>query len=495
MFLFIGLIAFHKITSTESKLRTQVTLLAEKNLLLLEQANEINQLAYHDTLTGLPNRHYFQQVLSEALTGTGADSAGGAVAFLDLDNFKLVNDTYGHDVGDQFLAVIADRIKSLLQEQVFGARFGGDEFVFLLRQFEDANTRMLLEKILALVALPVQVEGVMISPTCSIGVAFFPSHGNSVVELLKKADTAMYQAKARKNIYVIYDGKALEEIADRQRMEQSLRRAIDRQELSLAYQPIINSVSHKLVGLEALLRWRSGEYGEISPAKFIPLAESSGMIVPIGQWVLNEAAAMVKLLQDTGLRHIYISVNVSVIQFMQDDFLAIINNSVTTNNVPVDNIKIEITETVLIESFAHIKAKIDRVREMGIKICLDDFGTGYSSINYLTQLPLDVLKLDQSLVGRLEGDARAQAVFENMVRMAHGIGIQVVAEGVENSRQMELIQKLGCDYAQGYYISRPVPQTVLLTELAQGTSYSFTLQANGSNALQGYTGINERKSN
>lgn len=441
-FIFIGLIAFRKITSTEDKLRRQ---------------------AYHDDLTGLPNRLSFQKSMTDELQAVD-NSVGGAVLFLDMDNFKLVNDHYGHDAGDKFLIIIANRIRSLFGENVFGARFGGDEFALFMRKANEQSVELLLKELLMIIAEPVQVEGVVISPTPSIGVAFYPKHGSNVVELLKNADIAMYQAKTTKNTYVVYKAEILEGITVRQLMEQNLKRAIDRNELSLVYQSIICVSSHKVIGLEALLRWRSEQLGEISPTEFIPIAETTGAIVPIGQWVLAEAAAMIRNLEEIGLKDTFISVNVSVIQLMQENFIELVDNIAKENNVSMDRLKIEITESVLVESFTHIQTNINKLRDMGIKICLDDFGTGYSSINYLTRLPLDILKLDKSLLRDLNLNERSQIVFENLIRMAHGIGIQVVAEGIETKQQMELIRKLGCDYAQGYYIGRPVSADEVIDE-------------------------------
>ncbi len=433
-FIFIGVIAFRKITSTEKQLRKQ---------------------AYHDDLTGLPNRFSFQQTMREELQK--ADRPGnGAVLFLDMDNFKIINDHYGHDAGDQFLVIIANRIRSLFGEDIFGARFGGDEFALFLRKADEKQVEKLLSELRGIIAEPVRVQGVLISPTPSIGVAFYPRHGDTVVELLKNADIAMYQAKSKKNAYVIYETKLLSDITARQLMEQSLKQAVDRNELSLVYQPLICVKTHQLIGLEALLRWKSGQLGDVSPVEFIPLAEATGTIIPIGCWVLNHAASMIKSLEQLGARDIFISVNVSVIQLMQEDFIEIVEKVVTTQGIALNSLKIEITETVLVESFPLIKTKIKLLRDMGIKICLDDFGTGYSSINYLTRLPLDILKLDKSLVRDLNRNERSQVVFRNLIQMAHGIGIKVVAEGVETQQQMELIQGLGCDYAQGYYISKPV---------------------------------------
>ena len=433
-FIFIGVIAFRKITSTEKQLRKQ---------------------AYHDDLTGLPNRFSFQQTMREELQKADRPD-NGAVLFLDMDNFKIINDHYGHDAGDQFLVIIADRIRSLFGEDVFGARFGGDEFALFLRKADEKQVEKLLSELRGIIAEPVQVQGVLISPTPSIGVAFYPHHGDTVVELLKNADIAMYQAKSKKNAYVIYEAKLLSDITARQLMEQSLKQAVDRNEFSLVYQPLICVKTHQIIGLEALLRWKSGQLGDVSPVEFIPLAEATGTIIPIGCWVLNHAAAMIKTLEQLGARDIFISVNVSVIQLMQEDFIDIVEKVVTTQGIALNSLKIEITETVLVESFPLIKTKIKLLRDMGIKICLDDFGTGYSSINYLTRLPLDILKLDKSLVRDLNRNERSQVVFRNLIQMAHGIGIKVVAEGVETQQQMELIQGLGCDYAQGYYISKPV---------------------------------------
>lgn len=470
VFLVIGLLAFRKIVSAETKLQEQVVEMADKNRQLTEQAEEINKLAFHDTLTGLPNRHYFQKALVEELETIEADTGYGAVVFLDMDNFKLVNDTYGHDVGDEFLIIIADRIRSLQDKEIFGARFGGDEFVLFLRGYDEHRTRPLLSYLLILIAMPVKIGDIALSPTSSIGVAFYPHQGNSVVDLLKKADIALYQAKSKKNSYAVYDNKALEEVKTRQRLEHSLKSAIVRNELCVVYQPIIDAYSQELIGLEALMRWDSEEHGAVPPSIFIPLAESTGMITPMGKWAIDEAAIMAKALQDLDFNNVCIAVNVSVIQLTQDDFIKTIEQAVKEHGIPAGSIKIELTETVLIESFEQIKDKIDQIRAMGVKICLDDFGTGYSSINYLTKLPLDVLKLDKSLLVGLVNDAKSQKVLENLICMAHGIGIQVVAEGVETRQQMELVQYLGCNYVQGYYISRPMTKAMLIEQLVSDTS-------------------------
>lgn len=465
----IGLLAFRKVVSAEIRLQQQVIEMAEKNRKLIEQAEAINKLAFHDTLTGLPNRHSFQKALQEELAAPETGAGHGAVVFLDIDNFKLVNDTYGHDVGDEFLIIIAERIKSLLDKEVFGARFGGDEFVFFLRGYNEQLTRDFLDYLLELIAMPVNIGEIAFSSTSSIGVAFYPEQGNSVVDLLKKADIALYQAKSRKNSCVVYDNKALEEVKARQCMEQNLKSAIENNELSLVYQPIIDVYSHELVGVEAFMRWNSKEHGQVPPNVFIPLAESTGFIHPMGKWAFSEAAKMVRRLQDLEFKNIYIAVNVSVMQFAQEDFIDIIEQAIQENCISAGSIKIELTETVLIESFEQIKAKIDKIRSLGIKICLDDFGTGYSSINYLTRLPLDVLKLDKSFIAGLANDQKSQKVLENLVCMAHGIGIQVIAEGVETVQQMELVQNLGCNYVQGYYISRPITKDMLIEKLVSNS--------------------------
>jgi len=469
IFLMIGLLAFRKVVSAEIRLQQQVIEMAEKNMKLIEQAEAINKLAFHDTLTGLPNRHSFQKALQEELAAPETGAGHGAVVFLDIDNFKLVNDTYGHDVGDEFLIIIAERIKSLLDKEVFGARFGGDEFVFFLRGYNEQLTRDFLDYLLELIAMPVNIGEIAFSSTSSIGVAFYPEQGNSVVDLLKKADIALYQAKSRKNSCVVYDNKALEEVKARQCMEQNLKSAIENNELSLVYQPIIDVYSHELVGVEAFMRWNSKEHGQVPPNVFIPLAESTGFIHPMGKWAFSEAAKMVRRLQDLEFKNIYIAVNVSVMQFAQEDFIDIIEQAIQENCISAGSIKIELTETVLIESFEQIKAKIDKIRSLGIKICLDDFGTGYSSINYLTRLPLDVLKLDKSFIAGLAHDQKSQKVLENLVCMAHGIGIQVIAEGVETVQQMELVQNLGCNYVQGYYISRPITKDMLIEKLVSNS--------------------------
>ncbi|KAF1855015.1 hypothetical protein Lal_00006923 [Lupinus albus] len=356
-FIFISVIAFRKITSTERQLRKQ---------------------AYHDDLTGLPNRFSFQQTMREELRRADRTD-GGAVLFLDMDNFKIINDHYGHDAGDQFLVMIANKISSLCNANVFGARFGGDEFALCMRKADVAQVKELLKKLQLIITEPVQ-------------------------------------AKSKKIPMLYTNLSCWSDITARQIMEQNLKQAVDRNEFSLVYQPLICVTSHQLIGLEALLRWNQSS-----------LATSRQQSLSLWQRQ----------------------------QLMQENFIEIVEEVVQTQEISLDSLKIEITETVLVESFPQIKTKIKLMREMGIKICLDDFGTGYSSINYLTRLPLDILKLDKSLIRDLNRNERSQVLFKNLIHMAHDIGIQVVAEGVESQQQMELIRELGCDYAQGYYIGRP----------------------------------------
>ena len=463
--LFIGFVGFSKIIATEDQLRSQVKALAETNSLLHEKCIENDRLAYHDALTGLPNRLSFQNFLSAELADPTAGSPAGAVVFLDLDNFKNVNDTFGHDIGDEYLIIIASRIQAFFSGKVFGGRFGGDEFALCLPGYDEEQTGQFIGELFNAITLPVTINDLTFRPASSAGASLYPRHGTSSAELLKKADIAMFHAKELRSHFAIYNENVAAQSAAKHRMEQCLKDALERNELFLVYQPIVDSSSRSLVGLEALLRWKSADYGEISPAGFIPIAETTGIIVPIGEWVIAEAVKVAKIFQAYNLTGVFISVNVSIKQLEDTGFIEVLKTAITQHELPAGSIKIELTESTLIQSFTHIQDKIDQIRALGIQVCLDDFGTGYSSLNYLTKLPIDILKLDRSLTTGLIQDRRLQTVFEHLVRMAHEIGIRVVAEGVETDLEFQLIQQLDCDYVQGYYVSKPIEQSVLIGKL------------------------------
>lgn len=466
-FLAMAVGAYRKIGATENALQQQVQELDGKNQLLQEQTAEIHRLAYYDVLTGLPNRLSFQQVLQEELEAAKQQGLQGAVLFLDMDNFKLVNDTYGHDMGDRFLTIIAQRIGELAQGRIFAARFGGDEFAMLLRGYGEAEVNWLLPILAQQIAERLDLDAVSLYPSCSSGVALFPQHGDTAGDLLKKADIALYQAKQRKVRHVIFEESILTKLTQRHDLELKMRQAIIKRELTLVYQPILDLHTRRLVGLEGLLRWEQSKDGNISPAVLIPLAEATGFIIPIGRWVIEEAAAMLHRLRMETAESVFLSINVSVMQLNQEEFLEHLLETVAMYGLDPGRFRIEITESILIESFQQIGPKLEAVRKAGIKVCLDDFGTGYSSINYLTKLPIDYLKLDRTLIQDLAEMPRLQTVFQNLICMAHGIGIQVVAEGIETVEQVKLIEKMRCDYGQGYLFSRPVGETEFMAMVRQ----------------------------
>lgn len=428
---------------------------------------EIWRLAYQDSLTGLANRRLFLERLQKELQLAQKGETCGAMLYLDLDNFKLVNDTCGHAQGDQLLVEITNRLVELIVDDGhLVARLGGDEFVVLLTNVsQEFAIAHMATNILHTLAGEVNLCGHHFSLSASIGIARYPFDGMEVDEILKNADTALYAAKnAGKNVYRFFEDTMQEDIIEKLNMERSLREAMGNEELLLNYQPIVHLATGKIVGYEALLRWNNPAKGVISPRKFIPLMEESGLIVPIGAWVIRTACAFVRNLRERGCMDSYVAVNVSVKQLIDEEFVSMVKAALAEAGVPPTALELEITETILMNSelFNDNIAKLRELKSIGVRIALDDFGTGYSSLTYLKQLPIDIVKIDKAFVDDLVAGGKNKLIMGSIIELSHNLGLTVVAEGVETEEQRDLLREYQCDFIQGYFISRPVPESEAL---------------------------------
>ncbi|HEY1136120.1 MAG TPA: EAL domain-containing protein [Xanthomonadaceae bacterium] len=421
---------------------------------------ELRYLANFDTLTNLPNRAMLSERLSRAIVRARRQNHHIAVLFLDLDRFKDINDSLGHTAGDRILRATAMRLQDTVGEQQTVARLGGDEFTVVLENLADASEadRVAREIIMAFEA-PLVLDDrqeVVISP--SIGISLYPDHGQVPTELLKQADTAMYQAKAAgRRTFIRYDDSM--DVANRRRAQLSgaLHKVLDRGELRLVFQPRLSLSAQRITGVEALLRWASEEYGEIPPNQFIPLAEESGLILGIGEWVLREACRTLRQWHDAGMTSLSVAVNVSVLQLLRGDFSEIVRRVLADTGVPPQALELEVTESVLMANAEQAAAKLQALREMGVSLAIDDFGTGYSSLAYLKRLPITTLKIDKTFITDLNRDPDDTAITTTVITMAHSLGLTVVAEGVETETQMRFLDHFRCDEIQGHWLSRPAP--------------------------------------
>lgn len=437
-----------------------------------QQDGIIGSLAYYDHLTGLPNRTRFVNELEANLTEGGE----GALLSIDIDNFKILNDTFGHNYGDRIIKKISEFLADFVDQQkhLLLARFGGDEFMILAHHIADQNELVqLADNLIVLFEQPIQMEEGRIHLNCSIGIARFPLDAANKEDLLKNADTALYHAKAMgKKQYQFYSQKMGDEVARRMEIEGALREAILKGEMQLYYQPIVDAKTKEIVSFEALIRWFSDRYGVISPLKFIPLAEETGIIFPLGKWVIQEACKFSSKLKSITTKPISISINVSPIQFMQDDFMEHLTGCVKEYELDNHLLGIEITESILVQNFPVVKERLARLKEMGFRLYMDDFGTGYSSLNYLRKLPLDIVKIDKSFIDGILTDQFEMSLVSNIIQMARGLRLKVVAEGVEQAEQFTMLANAQCDMIQGYYISKPVSEEEAVAKLLDKRNFT-----------------------
>jgi diguanylate cyclase (GGDEF)-like protein len=448
----------------EQRVKARTLELASTNQALLKEVDvrrqtevQLQRQASFDALTGLPNRMLAMDRLEQALRDARRDGHRLALVFIDLDDFKKVNDNLGHSAGDALLLEASQRLLASVRQNDTVARLGGDEFVILLGGLvEGAAARAVAEKMLSAFARPFQVEGHALVVTPSLGVAVYPDDAEDASSLLRNADLAMYEAKdAGRNTYRFFSREVRDRAAQRLAIEGQLRLALERGELWLALQPLVRTADDSVCGAEALLRWRhDGE--SIGPDRFIPVAEQTGLIVPIGRWVIEQACEQLARWRAAGHPDMHLAVNVSPVQFRDPELVPFIRSTLQRHEVPARCLQVEVTEGLLIHDSPEVRAALLQLSELGVRLALDDFGTGYSSLSYLKHYPFSVLKIDRAFVRELDHNRADRALLSAAIHMGRGLGLAVVAEGVETEAQREVLRQQGCEFMQGYLLGRPV---------------------------------------
>ena len=426
----------------------------------------IAYLAQHDALTGLPNRALLHDRLDQALAAAARHDRRLAVLFLDLDRFKTINDSLGHLIGDRLLKGVAERISACIRETDTVSRQGGDEFLIVLTDFNiPDDAARVAEKILDRITAPFDLDGHQLGTSFSIGIALYPDDGTTPETLMKNADTAMYHAKeSGRNTYRFFDEAMNANALERLHLENALRRAQEHAEFELHYQPQVDLVTGRIIGLEALLRWFSPTLGNVSPVRFVPLAEECGLIVPIGEWVLHEACRQARAWQDLGLPAVPVAVNLSALQFRRNDIVATVSQALAESRLAGAWLELELTESLLMQSGPDIVQILKQLKALGVRMSIDDFGTGYSSLAYLKRFPVDQLKIDRSFVRDLTEDPDDAAIVRAVVQLGRSLRLDVIAEGTETPEQLDFLRNEGCAAAQGYVFSPPLPPAAI-TEL------------------------------
>jgi diguanylate cyclase (GGDEF)-like protein len=430
----------------------------QQTRLIRESEERFRHLAHHDALTGLPTRTLLHDRLQGALDRARRSRASVALIMLDLDNFKQVNDSLGHAAGDQTLCVTARRITSVIRKTDTVARMGGDEFVVLLGDVSDLSSAQRIAKnLVAALSIPIRIGDREIPISASVGVHAISNGETDAEALLKSADAAMYHAKARgRNCFEVFNTGMERAALEKMELQVGLSRALELNELRLQYQAVVDVKTGELIGFEALLRWHSRQLGVVMPTEFIPIAEASGIIVPIGDWVLRQACRDMALLESLLHREFVVSVNISPRQLVDDSLPRSVANALAKTGIPPSRLWLEITENILLNDSASTRNALNKIRNIGVKLAIDDFGIGFSSLSYITRFAVDWIKIDRSLLRNCITERNALAVFRAIVAMAHGLDMKVVAEGVETAEQLALLKDEGCDTAQGYFISQPM---------------------------------------
>lgn len=416
-------------------------------------------MAQIDDLTGLANRAMFMELLNRAIVREDRSNAGLALYFIDLDRFKRINDTLGHKVGDLILQETAERLRKCVRESDTVARLGGDEFTVIAERIGNTrNAALVAETILKALEPPHQFDGNEFVLTASVGIAMYPEAATEPETLIKNADMAMYRAKDKgRNDYQFHTDEITNQAVRRMTLEAKLRRAIDRDEFVLYYQPQMNLGSGEIYGVEALIRWRDAELGLIPPGEFIGLAEETGLIVPIGEWVLENACAQARRWHTGGFPNLSVAINLSARQFRDDKLTQTIARQIERTGIDPALIEVELTEGPLAQNGDSALGTLRELKEMGVRIAVDDFGTGFSSLSYLKRFPVDALKIDRSFVSELTTNPDDTVIVEVIIGLGHRLGLKVIAEGVETEEQLAFLKRAGCDAAQGFYIARPMP--------------------------------------
>lgn len=450
-----------KLFESEEKIKLQ-------NVILKKEKAKYRELAFSDILTGLYNRQMLHDELDEKLMQHD-NKFGIALFYIDIDNFKYINDTMGHAFGDEVLVKIGDELKKLLKYHGISIyRIGGDEFVLLLEDYkEEIFVRNYAKKILNHIKKTIEIDGRIFNLSASIGISLFPTDGENTMELLRNADTAMYKVKGNgKNGFRFYDKEYYNEIVDEIKMNEDLLNAVNKNEFVLYYQPQWDTKSRKISGIEALIRWMKPDGSFIPPDKFISEAEKTGLIIQIGEWVLKTACSFASDLHKNGYEDMQLSVNVSMIQIMHENFVDMVKRILKETNFSKEKLTLEITESVLIEDFHDNISKLYKLKDFGVEIALDDFGKGYSSLSYLKKLPISVLKIDKTFIDDIR-EYNNSYFIDSIIAIGHKMNMSIVAEGVETERQLNYLMNYNCDKIQGFYISRPLPDQTLISLLKE----------------------------
>ena len=436
---------------------------------------ELEYRASHDELTGLYNRALLKDRLDQAIAHAKRSGNHTAVLMLDLDRFKIVNDTLGHAQGDELLKLVAKRLRDTVRQVDTVARFGGDEFVVLLEDIRDPETAaQVAAKILRSLSRPYELAKRPVTLTASIGLSLYPQDGNDSDTLIRNADVAMYQSKRRRGEYTFFTNSMNSHLQELMELEGALRQALEKKEFILHYQPQIDLKTGRICGCEALLRWQSS-HGMIGPDQFIPLAEETGLIVPIGAWVLQEACRQNLAWQAEGLAPVGMAVNLSARQFQSGDLCAEVHDTLAQSGMPADLLDLELTESIVMEDPDQAQQILRQLKELGVYLSLDDFGTGYSSLMYLCKFPFDHLKIDRSFIQNIDLEASGKALLKGIIDISHTLDLTAVAEGVETPEELYILLDYGCDILQGYLFSKPLPAAEFAQLLRQGTSLAGVL--------------------
>lgn len=433
---------------------------------------QIEFLAYHDALTGLPNRLLAKDHLEQAILAAERENTKVALLFIDLDKFKTINDSLGHVIGDGLLKGVTTRLRECLRDIDTLSRQGGDEFLIVLNNMRDTESvTVVAEKILGRMAEPFEIDHHELSVSLSIGIAVYPDDGKDFDTLLKHSDTAMYQAKdAGRNTHRFHTAQMNIDAIEHLRMRNGLRRALEQGEFVLHYQPQISLATGAVFGAEALIRWKHPELGMVPPGRFISVAEDSGLIVPIGEWVLREACRQTMAWRKAGLPELLIAVNLSAVQFKRGDVLKSVIQALAESGLEPALLELELTESILIKDTEKVLATVRQLKSLGVKLSIDDFGTGYSSLSYLKRFDVDKLKIDHSFVRDMANDPDDATIVRTIIQMAKSLNLSTIAEGVEDERQLALLRLQHCDEVQGYHFARPMPADEFASFIFKGTS-------------------------
>jgi diguanylate cyclase (GGDEF)-like protein len=428
---------------------------------LKQKEQRLHQLAYYDNLTGAANRYQFLERLRQEIAKAQRTGHSIAVLYMDLNRFKIVNDSYGHAVGDNLLCQVVQRMRSCIRESDIVARIGGDEFSVILSPVEDANSAAgVATKLIDSLSEPVFVDSHELDVGVSIGISLYPRDGDGVNNIVLNADRAMYHAKEMgESCYVFSNDELNSEVERRLFLDNNLRKALDEKQFELYYQPQFDLRNRQVIGMEALIRWQHPEQGMISPVEFIPRAEVTNMIIPIGEWVLKTACAQNMAWQEAGLPMVPVAVNFSAAQLRSRNIIETIRNTLDVTGLAAEYLDIEITESLAMTAPEMTIDILAQLRKLGALASVDDFGTGYSSLSYLKRLPVSKLKIDRAFVDDITSDENDRSIATAVIQLAKSMHLKVIAEGVETAEQFEVLQDLGCDYGQGYYYARPMPAT------------------------------------